>query len=688
MTLFRFSKQLIIMLVVMAGLVGSMTAWTAEAAKTAEGAPPAPPPKAERSAPVIDAVYTKTPPVIDGKLDDACWSQASRLEEFVCPGVDTPPPDETRGLVILDEKYLYAAFICRDKTPDDIVANETRRNGDIGRDDFVLLAVDPWHKHNDFYQFMVTARGTQAETIPGGSATKIEWRGDWRAAATRTADGYQVEVAIPLAILPHPAGQSTVGLAIGRNWAKENIMAICPNTGRTVNTNMVYDLVGLRLPNTVSRPTIMSYSTFDSAGVGGGTAKAGVDVQYKLQNGLTALASANPDFKQIEDSVEPVSFSYTERYMPDLRPFFVTGQDGYLPREHLLYTRRIEKFDTGVKLFGTVGDDTIGVLDALTQGQQNVFATSWKHQFSKENAAKLLMVSDNRSEKGAGGLAYGLDMGHTRNTPQGSDGVWSVIYHANSREDGAGSMYSAGGYHDRGSGRLHYDWMARLATDSFKPTLGYYPDINNYGAQFGFGQWDRPGKGALEAREWYVRAAYYPFLDGRGVMDATIAPSYTWSWRDGRVVNLGVTRGKVYDFDNSDASVYYGWNNKDLYQNGHLALVRGSRRGGDYSYLEMAQGFHPAPKLSVRLSTAYDSLVGTKDSDEHIFQGVLTGSYDITTERSIGLRLIARNTGFTAYAAYRQVVRRGIDAYVIMGDPDPERTRFSPRVIVKLIRTM
>ena len=59
-----------------------------------------------------------------------------------------------------------------------------------------------------------------------------------------------------------------------------------------------------------------------------------------------------------------------------------------------------------------------------------------------------------------------------------------------------------------------------------------------------------------------------------------------------------------------------------------------------------------------------------------------------STERSIGLRVIARNTGVTAYAAYRQVVRRGVDAYVIVGDPDPSRTRFAPRLIVKLIRTL
>ena len=52
-------------------------------------------------------------------------------------------------------------------------------------------------------------------------------------------------------------------------------------------------LVGLRLPNVVSRPTVMTYSTFDSAHVGGNIAKAGVDVQYKLRNARTLNERAN-----------------------------------------------------------------------------------------------------------------------------------------------------------------------------------------------------------------------------------------------------------------------------------------------------------------------------------------------------------------------------------------------------------
>lgn len=37
------------------------------------------------------------------------------------------------------------------------------------------------------------------------------------------------------------------------------------------------------------------------------------------------------------------------------------------------------------------------------------------------------------------------------------------------------------------------------------------------------------------------------------------------------------------------------------------------------------------------------------------------------------------------FATYRQVVRRGMDVYVLLGDPNPEHTGVTNRVILKLI---
>jgi len=686
----KASLRLFVLVVTAILLVpGSVSSWAADEQQPAEGAPPAPPPNGRSAAPVIHAVYVKSAPVVDGKLDEECWSQASRLEGFYCPNVDTPPPDETVGLVCVDEGSVYVGIICHDETPQDIVAKETRRNGDFGSDDFVVLVIDPWHKHTDFYQFVVTAGGVQAEMIPGGSATKIEWRGDWRGAAARTPSGWQAEIAIPYSILRYTTGQTTFGLAVARQFAQERILAVHPQVGRSVDPTLFIDLVGLRLPGNGSRPILMSYLTLDSCDGLGAAYKTGLDAQYHLSNGLTALAAANPDFKQIEDAVEPISFSYTERYLPDPRPFFITGQEGFLPREHLLYTRRIEKFDAGVKLFGTVGDESIGLLDALTYGEQNTLAASWRHRFDDDTAARLLFVSDRRwGELSGGGLAYGLDMSRTWRNPRGQDQVWAVAYLSRPQESGSGAVYTLGGTHDQGSGTINYNWQTRLASDEFSPSLGYYPEVNNLGGSFSFWRWDRLEKGGLEARSWNVDTCYYRFLEGEGIFEARLSPGYVWIWRNGRVLRLSFTRGQQFNYNSSDSNVFVAWNEKDMYRRGNLFLLKGKRAGGEYSYLSLSQGFRAFGKISLRLAGEYGSLVDSPEYSGRGYQAILTSSYDITPERTIAARVIARDAGVSAYAAYRQVVRRGMDAYVILGDPDPARTGFSPRLAVKLIRTL
>jgi len=211
-------------LVVRAAVCPAAVAAQGEGAAAAAPAPAAPP--------QVQAVYVDTPPIIDGKLDEPCWSQAAKLTDFYVLNADQPLPEETTAFICVDDKAVYVGFVCKDRTPEDIRAVETRRNGDLWSDDYVVLEFDPWHQHRDYYAFIVNARGTQVEQIPGGSAAKIEWRGDWKGAAVRTPDGWTAEMAIPFSILRYPPGQTTFGFDVGRFLAKEQLTLTCPNAGR------------------------------------------------------------------------------------------------------------------------------------------------------------------------------------------------------------------------------------------------------------------------------------------------------------------------------------------------------------------------------------------------------------------------------------------------------------------------
>jgi len=639
---------------------------------------------AQPTGPVIQAAQAATAPVIDGRLDDACWSEATNMEGFYCPDYDGPAPEETMAWVCADGKAIYVAVVCKDRTPGDIVASETRRNGDLGNDDYVQVQIDPNHSHRDCYSFAVNSVGTQCDYRPGGSAAKVEWRGDWKAAGVRTDVGWQAELAIPFSILNCPPDQTTFGFMITRWHARERVTGMWPNLGKTWDNTLTADLCGLHPELTRSRPLYMPYVVADTGDGFERGVDAGLDIQQKLDNGLTALGSYNPDFRQIEDVVEPISFSYTERYLSDPRPFFITGQDGYLPREHLLYTRRIRDFDAGLKLFGTVGNDTIGLLDAITFGEENSLAAALRHRFADDFSAKVMIVS-HRQLGEPDNLAYGMDACYNWRYPGGQDSLWTVLYETQTQDLGSGGSYAIGGSHNRGPGAVNFDWMARVVTDNFNPALGYWPDTNNHGGNISFQRTDIYDKSAWFGKQWGLSMEYYPYLDGSGMLSSYVKPAYYCLTSGGQLYGIELQRGKDHNYDSSSVAALHAWHNGDTYRRGEAVIVKGKAAGGDLTYAKLDQGLRPTGRLSVRLLGEYTAVSWPDGSDMREYQAVLTSSYDLTCEKTIAARAIWRNEGFTAYAAYRQVVRKGMDAYIILGDPDPSTTGFTNRFVVKLI---
>jgi len=169
------------------------------------------------------------------------------------------------------------------------------------------------------------------------------------------------------------------------------------------------------------------------------------------------------------------------------------------------------------------------------------------------------------------------------------------------------------------------------------------------------------------------------------MFESAFSPSHWWSWRSGRYLSLGIDRSRRENQDSSGAYGYYAWNTRDTYREGSVSVYRGVRDGGTYTYYNLDQGVRPRDPLSLRLNAEHTHLSEPAADAGHDYQAVLTASYDITPEQCLAARGIWRDAGFSAYASYRQVVRRGMDAYVIIGDPDPNRTGFAERVAFKLI---
>ena len=68
---------------------------------------------------------------------------------------------------------------------------------------------------------------------------------------------------------------------------------------------------------------------------------------------------------------------------------------------------------------------------------------------------------------------------------------------------------------------------------------------------------------------------------------------------------------------------------------------------------------------------------------EHLRQLIGTVQYDLTDERALSGRIVYTNDGVNGYAAFQQMLRRGMDLFLIVGDPSADT--WTERVAIKAV---
>ena len=275
---------------------------------------------------LLEAVRTSEPPKINGTLDDLCWKKAPSATDFVDIFFDKLAPDQIVVYLLYDDENIYIAFRCYDSQPERIIARETKRDSSLWNDDHFSFWIDPFHAHQSQYRSSstVNAIGTQTSKIAGGRASKTEWKGDWKAAASRTHDGWTGEMAIPFAILSHPAidEPATIGMNFARKQQRTEVYSFWSNIGPQYYTEKDRYLVGLVFPNRRAK-RLLAIMTYAFGGVESvesddetnyeTTFRAGLDAKYPITSEMTFVASVNPDFSNVAQIVESIDFSYRKK---------------------------------------------------------------------------------------------------------------------------------------------------------------------------------------------------------------------------------------------------------------------------------------------------------------------------------------------------------------------------------------
>lgn len=114
---------------------------------------PAYPPKS------YDCPFTATPPVLDGRLDDAAWLHAPWTDDFVdIQGPELPSPRyRTRLKMLWDDSYLYIGVSMEEPH-----LWATLRNHDdiVFRDNDIEIFIDPDGDTREYYEIEANAFGT------------------------------------------------------------------------------------------------------------------------------------------------------------------------------------------------------------------------------------------------------------------------------------------------------------------------------------------------------------------------------------------------------------------------------------------------------------------------------------------------------------------------------------------------
>src|SRR5436189_6322391 len=216
-----------------------------------------------------------TPPVIDGRLTDPAWLDATPLTGFVQRELHegAPVTERTEVRILTDGEALYVGAWLYDTDPAGIVAGEKVRDGDISKRDYFGLLLDTYHDRQNGFVFTTTPAGIEYDAqvvnegegggiqLPGQARAmagslggfNLNWDGTWTVATSVDSGGWYAEFRIPFTTLRHGAGErQTWGLNLVRSVrrkSEEAFWSFIPRQFSLMKISRAGTLQGLQVPS-------------------------------------------------------------------------------------------------------------------------------------------------------------------------------------------------------------------------------------------------------------------------------------------------------------------------------------------------------------------------------------------------------------------------------------------------------
>ncbi len=309
-----------------------------------------------------------------------------------------PAAESTEVYVLYDDRNLYVAFRVEQRGIP-ITATQSTEDIGFGTDDFVGIGVDTSGAGSDSYYFEVTPAATQYEQ----ANENIRYQPRWQSVATRTPNGWNAVMIVPLRDLriprageqiwriqfvrsiatlgehyvwdynglmeDGPAGQWPV-FTDGRFWAGASVTVAAGAASRPQPRADVYALDSFGRDRDLFEQPDQSFQPE-------GVRYYGLDASVPLTPTINFVGTLNPDFSNVEVDQETISPQEFRRELTEYRPFFSQGAvfinadsgerapigaDSASP-DVVFYSPSIGTVDDGAKVEGTFGDQSFGILN-------------------------------------------------------------------------------------------------------------------------------------------------------------------------------------------------------------------------------------------------------------------------------------------------------------------------------------
>lgn len=388
----------------------------------------------------VPVKYIDTPIEIDGRLDEAPWSETSPATNFwqYFPTDSVQARNQAEISFLFDDRTLYVGIKVH-AIGNDYVVPSLRRDFRAGGSDNITLLFDTFNDGTNAFMFGTNPEGVRREALVSGGGTELRgfttsWDTKWVGEVVQYDKYYIAEWAIPLSAFKYKEGETRWrfnSYHFDTQDNERNTWINIPQNQFIFNLAYMGDMVFERpLGNSRSPISLIPYVN----GLAGNDReeddsftelKVGGDAKITIGNSMNLDLTINPDFSQVEVDQQVTNLTRFEVNLPERRQFFIENSDlfadfGNSRDANPFFSRRIgiakdtadntiqNDIIAGARLSGKLTNDfRIGFLNTQTANDtENEIASNnstvvalQQKVFSRSNVSMLFINRQNTSDK-------------------------------------------------------------------------------------------------------------------------------------------------------------------------------------------------------------------------------------------------------------------------------------------------